>query len=265
MLVLLGVIPRDLVAFVRECYVNSSESVEEMMTTDHIRDLKAMISSHPLTMVAYLPENANAMMNVVNEATSEIVNLTRRVITDKRTAEAMGASIPSLVLYKGLESKTVYDGRYTSTEIRHWLLAEELPLIVPYTPFFSKKAFNKDLGVSVYILFFAPEQNPTSRSMEQRHILEKIALRYRGRIVVLHIPAENPRLLDYFGIREWQVPTIGLLAYEKGGNKKYRLTEEMSESSVIRLIEGYFHGELTPFLRSEEEPEEQTTPVLVEG
>ena len=101
--------------------------------------------------------------------------------------------------------------------------------------------------------------------MEQRHILEKIALRYRGRIVVLHIPAENPRLLDYFGIREWQVPTIGLLAYEKGGNKKYRLTEEMSESSVIRLIEGYFHGELTPFLRSEEEPEEQTTPVLVEG
>lgn len=117
---LLGVIPRDLVAFVRECYVNSSESVEEMMTTDHVRDLKAMISSHPLTMVAYLPENANAMMNVVNEATSEMVNLTRRVITDKRTAEAMGASIPSLVLYKGLESKTVYDGRYTSTEIRHW-------------------------------------------------------------------------------------------------------------------------------------------------
>lgn len=105
MLVLLGVIPRDLVAFVRECYVNSSESVEEMMTTDHIRDLKAMISSHPLTMVAYLPENANAMMNVVNEATSEIVNLTRRVITDKRTAEAMGASIPSLVLYKGLEAR----------------------------------------------------------------------------------------------------------------------------------------------------------------
>lgn len=234
------------------------------MTTDQMKDLESLISSHPLTLVAYLPENANVLTNMVNEATSEMVNLTRRIITDKRIADAMGASIPSLILYKGLDSKIIYDGHYTSSDIHHWLLVEELPLIVPYTPFFSKKIFSKELGNSLYVMFFAPEQNPNMRVMEQRRILEKIATRYRGRLVVIHIPAENPRLMDYFGIRERQVPTIGLVAYTKDGNKKYQLKEEMSESSAIRLIEGYFHGELTPFLRSEDEPEEQTAPVLVD-
>lgn len=260
---LLSVMTRELVSFARDSYFHSREEMEDSLAKEEVEVVKKTIASSSLALIVFIPESARVIQNAVDEAIHEMMNVTRRIVHNPKVAKTMNVPFPSIVMYKPSGDSVVYSGDYTIDAIRRWVLVEELPLIVPYTPFFSKKVFSKDLDMSLFILFFAAESNPDQKVMEYRSFLERIAGRYRGRLVILHIPAENPRLLDYFGVREWQVPTIGLLGYENGKNKKYMFREEMNESNVIRFVEQYFHGELQPFLRSEEEPERQTGVVLV--
>ena len=108
-------------------------------------------------------------------------------------------------------------------------------------------------------MFFAPEKNPG----EAVTPLEKVAAKYMGKLFIVHIPSENARLLDYFGLTTEQVPALAMADFAGDGMKKYLFEGEITEEAVFEFIDKFFEGKLTAYLKSEDIPTEQVGPVMV--
>ena len=92
---------------------------------------------------------------------------------------------------------------------------------------------------------------------------EKIAAAFMGKLFIVHIPSENARLLDYFGLTADQVPALSMADFSNDNMLKYMFDSEFTEEAITAFLNDFFEGKLTPFLKSEEVPEEQTEVVYV--
>ena len=209
--------------------------MQDSITESKLSDLRAKLQKYSQTIVAYCDDNSRDYIGALELAMQEVVNLTRIVISDREVALKMNVPFPSLVLYHTSGNGIVYHGALDKQEVLKWVL----------------------------VFFFAPEKNPGSKAQRYRAILEPIAEKYRGTLFVSHIPSENPRLLDYYGVRATQVPTIGLANFVGERMDKYAFSGEFTEQNIVRFIERFLKGELKPFLRSEEEPKTNEGPVYV--
>ena len=228
-----------------------------------VDELRKSISSHSSIVVAYCNDSSYDYVRVLDNALQDIVNLTRLLITDIAVAREMKAPFPGIVMYRDSGESATYQSDLSKDSLLRWVLIEELPLIVPYTVSFSRKMFDSRHGVHLQLLFFAPESGSDAKTLQYREVLERIARKYRGVLFVSHIPAENPRLLDYYGVRPWQVPTIGLANFVGRRMDKYYFEDEFSEETVTLFVDSFLKGTLRPVLRSEEEPKHNPGPVYV--
>lgn len=211
-------------------------------------------------VVVFYPESETRIVKMVDTAMSSVEKSKRITVSYPEVATIMEVPFPSIILYQK-DQKKQYKGELAVSSLRRWFLIEELPLIIPYTPTYSKKVFNKDLKMNDHIMFFAPSKETVLS--EATRVVENVAKQYRGRLVVLHIPSENHLLLDYFGVKEWEVPTIGIIHYGEGGQEKFLLKEKLSFENAINFIKKFYKGELTRIRRSEDEPVDNKGPVYV--
>lgn len=233
------------------------------MIDEKFSELQDNIKKYPKTIVVYCDDKSIDYIRALDLAMQEVVNLTRIVVHEPEVAKKMDVPFPSLVLYSPDGKGIVYHGALDQSAVLKWVLVADLPPIVPYTVSFTRRLFDKRHGINLQLFFFAPEKNPGVKAQRYRAILEPIAEKYRGILFVSHIPSENPRLLDYYGVRATQVPTIGLANFVGTRMDKYAFKDEFTEQNIIRFIERFLKGELKPFLRTEDEPETNEGPVYV--
>ena len=245
--------------FVETILNNSSETTSDKLFPDKASVIQDTINKGEYVVVLFYPETETYLLSLVDSAISEIEQTTRLHVFEKEVASILNVPYPSIILYQKTQEKKQFRGELSIESIRRWVLREELPLIVPYTPTFSKKIFHKDFAISAHVMLFVPSSLPEP----SKSIAERIAKTYYHQLIVLHIPAENHLLLDYFGVKEWELPTIGIVHYAKEGQKKYLLRQSFSFDNANAFIQQFFRGELSEILRSEEEPVDNRGPVYV--
>lgn len=238
---------------------NDNESASDKLFHDKASLIEQTIQKNEYVVVLFNAETNSFLLKMVDDAISEIEQTTRIHVYEKEVAAILGVPFPSIMFYHKNQEKKQYKGEMSVQSFRRWILLEELPLIVPYTPTYSKKVFDKHLTISVHVMLFAP----TSLPEQYKNPMERLATVYRNRIIVLHIPSENHLLLDYFGVKEWEVPTIGIVHYTDEGQKKYLLRQTLTFENANTFIQQFYKGELIQILRSEEEPVDNRGPVYV--
>lgn len=250
---------RDIVEFIETIItVDENQAVQSLMEKK-AASVQEGIAQGEFVIVVFYPESEAHILKMVDKAISEIENSRRISVVHKEVADLLDVPFPSIVLYQKGQEKKQYKGELSFASFHRWLLVEELPLIIPYTPTYSRKVFHKELKMDVHIMFFAPSSLP----QQSKLIVERIASHFRGRLVVLHIPSENHLLLDYFGVKEWEVPTIGIVHYHHETQKKYLLRDPLTYENALSFIQQFYKGGLTRIMRSEEEPVENRGPVYV--
>lgn len=251
---------RDIIDFIENIVSTDEETASNAIMQKRADDVMDNIRSSDFVVVVFYPQSETRIVKMVDTAMSSIEKSRRITVTYPEVASLMEVPFPSIVLYQK-DQKKQYKGELAVSSLRRWFLIEELPLIIPYTPTYSKKVFNKELKMNDHIMFFAPSKETVPS--EATRVVERIAKQYRGRMVVLHIPSENHLLLDYFGVKEWEVPTIGIIHYGEGDQEKFLLKEKLTFENAINFIKKFYKGELTRIRRSEEEPVENKGPVYV--
>ena len=227
-----------------------------------VNHVKEMLALRDFCILGFFEKEDDPRVKELDQAMYMVENISRIILTEKDIAENMGVPMPSIVFYEGVNKHYVYKGEMIQSEIRKWILVHKLPLIVPYSVENTKRIFNAENGVNLQMLFFTFSK-PSSWSTTVTTMVEHVAEKYRGKVIVIGMSAENSRLLGYYGVRKSEVLAILLTEKKDGVSRKYRLSTFRSEEQIIEFVEQGLKGQLSPYLRSEPEPPPSLSPVKV--
>lgn len=214
-------------------------------------DLETAIGAVDVAIVAFFKDNECDEFKSWYATMATLDDATAIYVTDAELAKEMGAEVPAVYLYKTLAHKLKFEGK--EAELKKWIILNELPLIVPFSQQYSRKLFSPEHGIKAQLMYFAPEKNIG----EAQTALENVAAKFQGKLFIVHIPSENARLLDYFGITAENVPALAMADFAGEGMDKYLFEGEMTEDRIADFANKFFEGKLSAYYKSEDIPEEQ--------
>lgn len=220
-------------------------------------DLETAIDAVEVAIVGYFKDTECEQYKQWYNVMAALDDVTAIYITDEAIAKEMKVEMPAIVMYKTLGYSIAFTGEMK--DLNKWVILNQLPLIVPFSQQYSRKLFSPEHGIKYQLMFFAPEKNPG----ELKPILEKVAAAFMGKLFIVHIPSENARLLDYFGLTSDMVPALSMADFSDDNMLKYMFDREFTEEAITGFLNDFFEGKLTPFLKSEDVPEAQTEVVYV--
>ncbi|KAI5776657.1 protein disulfide-isomerase [Geopyxis carbonaria] len=236
--------------------VKQSLPAVSILDKDALEDFK---KADKVVLVAYVASDdkeSNATYTAAAEALRD--NYLFGASNDAAVAEAEGVTAPALVLYKSFdEGKTVYDGKFTTDEIKEFAKVASTPLVGEVGP--ETYAGYMEAGVPLAYLFVDSDEVKEKLTAAVRPIAEK----YKGKInfatidaVAFGAHAQNLNL-------EQKWPAFAIQEVAKSQKYPFDQEKEITTEAIEKFAKDFLEGTLKPSIKSEAVPETQEGPVHV--
>jgi len=170
-------------------------------------------------------------------------------------ATKFGVTAPALVLVKKFdELRNDLTADITADSITTFVNGNKLPLVIEFSQEVAPKIFGGDITIHqlVFVDKTADHYEGTLAA------LKDAAEVHKGKMLSVIVPHTESRVMGFFGLEASDLPAAMLV--DMGGEgqmKKYRLEgAEVTADALKTQGEKFFAGDLKPFLKSAEVPEE---------
>jgi len=180
-------------------------------------------------------------------------------------ADAAVSGDNSVVLFKSFdEGRNDFDGSLNADEIKKFIHANQLALVTEFNQETAQKIFGGE--IKVHNLLFASRKSADFDSILAE--FKEAAKGSKGRTIFVLVNSdseENERVMEFFGLKKEDAPTVRLISLGSQDMNKYKPeTSEIKSASIAQFVEDYFAKKLRPHLLSAEIPEDwDTQPVKV--
>lgn len=163
------------------------------------------------------------------------------------------------------EGKAVYEGENDEAEIKKFLTAQSLPLIVEFNHESAQKIFGGEIK-SHLLMFVSKEAGHLEKYTDGA---KEVAKKFRNEVLFVTINADeedHKRILDFFGMEKEEVPSMRLIRLEEDMAKYKPENSELSADNILQFVQSYVDGKLKQHLLSQKLPEDwdkQPVKVLV--
>lgn len=171
----------------------------------------------------------------------------------------------SIILFKQFdEGKAVYEGESNEADIKKFLTAQSMPLIVEFNHESAQKIFGGE--IKSHLLMFVSKEAGHLKFAEDA---KEIAKKFRSEVLFVTINADeedHKRILDFFGMEKEEVPSMRLIRLEEDMAKYKPENSELSPENIESFVQTYLDGKLKQHLLSQKLPEDwdkQPVKVLV--
>jgi len=241
----------DIVAWVNK---QTGPPAKALATED---ELKGFIDSADVVLVGFFTDAEGVAAKAFLEAAAAIDGTACGIVTDAAVAATKDVKGDLVVLFKNFdEGRNDLPVEGLSVEIVNaHIAANALPLGVEFTQESAQKIFggeNKN-----HLLLFVSK---TSAEFEKIHADYKtVAATFKGQVLFIYVDvdnAENDRILEFFGLKKEDCPTIRLINLGEEMSKYKPEVVNLLPPSVTEFVQAYIDGKLKPFLMSEDVPED---------
>jgi len=159
------------------------------------------------------------------------------------------------LLKKFDEPKVVFGEKLSKKSLNDWLGIESIPLVSEFTQESAGKLFGGH--IKSHALLFVGKSHSDYSKMHEQFI--KVAKKFKGKLIFIHIDTDvedNTRILDFFGLKTDQLPTVRIVNLEQDLTKYKPSWDQFSESSMNQFAQDYLDKKLKPHLMSEEIPDD---------
>ncbi|XP_059165372.1 protein disulfide-isomerase-like [Physella acuta] len=159
-----------------------------------------------------------------------------------------------VVLFKKFdEGRNDFDGELKEDAIRAFITKNRLPLVIEFTQESAQKIFGGEVKNHI-LLFLKKEGND-----DVIQGFGEAAKEFKGKILFIYLDTaneDNSRIMEFFGLKEAEVPAVRLITLAEDMTK-YRPTAEGVDAATIKqFAQDFLDGKLKPHLMSEEIPED---------
>ncbi|KAG1693848.1 hypothetical protein DVH05_022768 [Phytophthora capsici] len=181
------------------------------------------------------------------------------------------AAVNKVVLYKKFdEGKVLYDGEFEKEALGEFVKGNSLPLVITFTQDKAPMIFGGEM--TEHVLAFVDTTKDYVSDIETA--LKTPAKENKGKLLHVIMPSTEKRIVDYFGLKDEEMPAI-MLVNMGGAMKKYgfdykaddfvaKIKDGLAEDLIV-FEKNYFEGKLTPQLKSAdpEDDSEEAVKVIV--
>ncbi|KAG5185005.1 protein disulfide isomerase [Tribonema minus] len=202
-------------------------------------------------VVGFFSDAASAGATTFSGVATGMDDFSFGLVTDAAVAKAFGASDNSVVVLKKYDegkAELSVTADTTGEEVTEFINVYSLRLFTRFSPESARSIFGG--SVNVHALFFAKEVEGDLLAT-----VTESATANRGKMLFVHIPPEEERVAEFFGIEEKDMPTM-VIADMQQGIKKYLFEGTLDKASITSFISDFQAGNLKPSLKSEEPADE---------
>ncbi|OQR89966.1 disulfide-isomerase [Thraustotheca clavata] len=229
----------------------SGPAVKVIDTAD---DLAKLQENNDVVVIAHIDAATGEQKDLL-EKVADSEDIAVIVATTDASVHADLKEAGSVVLLKKFDDKKVlYDGEFTKEKISDFIKEHHKPLVMTFSQDKASQIFGGE--VDVHLLVFSDETKDYHESILES-VTEAAAVT-KGKILHVVIPVSESRIVDYFGLKESDLPSM-VLVNMGAGMKKYpfptkaaELTEKLTTADLKSFESKYLAGDLKPTLKSAE-------------
>jgi len=159
-----------------------------------------------------------------------------------------------IVLYKKFdEGKNDFDGSMDESEIRTFIAANRLPLVIEFSQESAQKIFGGDIKNHM-LLFLKKEGNE-----DVLKGFEGVAAGFKGKILFVYLDTDNEdngRIMEFFGLKKEDTPAVRLITLAEDMTKFKPTASGVDADTVKQFAQDFMDGKLKPHLMSEDTPDD---------
>jgi len=205
----------------------------------------------------------------VLEKVADASDLAVVVASTKKDISDDAADVNKIVLFKKFdEGKNVYEGAFEQSAIAAFVSANAKPLVITFSQEKAPMIFGGD--VTEHVLVFADTTQDYIPALETA--LKVGAQENKGKLLHVIVPFTETRIVEYFGIKQEDLPSL-VLVNMGAGMKKYAFDYQGADlvaklesglgEDVAAFEKRYFAGEVVPTLKSAEPVDDSEEAVKV--
>lgn len=195
--------------------------------------------------------NARSFLSLAGDSEDDVYAIT----SADAVRTKLGVSEDTVVVLKSFDNKRsdlVIGAEFDASAVSEFVTAESVPLIREFTQESSRKIFKSPITKHALVFTKKSESHHESTISTATAVAQK----FKGKVLFVSVvaSADTQRVLDYFDIKDNQLPLIILADMNPAGGsmKKYPFTGAIEEEAVTSFFTDYFDGKLKPVLKSEE-------------
>lgn len=168
----------------------------------------------------------------------------------KKHLEVEGNGI--VLLKKFDEGKAIFDGEYDSETILKFVKKNRLPTVVEFSQETAQKVFSGDIKQHV-LMFISKSAEDFKAKLEE---FTKAAKNFREEFIFIYVNVdedENERILEFFGLKKEDCPTVRLIVLDEEFSKYKPESNDLSADVLSSFVEDFKSGKLSRHRMSEEE------------
>jgi len=161
-----------------------------------------------------------------------------------------------VVLFKDFdEKKNVFEDKYEAETLTKFIEANSMPSVVEFNHESAQKIFSG--AIKSHLLLFVSYKAEAYAA--QKELASKIAKDHKGQLLFVTVDTDeddHKRILEFFGIKEDELPGMRLIKLEEDMAKYKPATNDLDEASIRAFVQGFLDGSLKQHLLSEDVPED---------
>ncbi|XP_040829598.1 protein disulfide-isomerase A2 [Ochotona curzoniae] len=218
---------------------------------------RALIDAQDVVVIGFFQDLQDEDVATFLDLARDALDMTFGLTDSLQLFEKFGLTADTVVLFKKFD-----EGRAdfpVDTELgldlgdlSRFLVTHSMHLVTDFNSQTSPKIFAAK--ILNHLLLFINETLAAHR--ELRAGFTEAAPPFRGKVlfVVVDVAADNGHVLQYFGLKADEAPTLRLINMETNKKHAPAAREPITAASVTTFCEAVLHGQVQPYLLSQEVP-----------
>lgn len=207
-----------------------------------------------VVVIGFFKDHESDQAKAFIEVAASIDDLPFGITSDSDVFADNKVDEDKVVLFKKFdEGRNDYDGDYTADNLKTFIAANRLPLVIEFTQESAQKIFGGD--VKNHILMFLKKEG----NEETIKGFEGVAKSFKGKVLFIYLDTaneDNTRIMEFFGLKEEETPAVRLISLSDDMTKFKPEFSGVGTDDVAKFVQDFIDGKLKPHLMSEEVPED---------
>jgi protein disulfide-isomerase A1 len=219
-------------------------------------EAKKFIEDNKVAVIGFFKDQDSAEAKNFLEVAGTMDDVKFAITSEAAVFTANKVEKDGVVLFKAFdEGRNDYDGAAEADALSAFITANSLPLVIEFNHDTAQKIFSGE--VKNHLLLFVSQKSEDFPA--QKAVAAKIAADYKNKVLFVTVDADeedHKRILEFFGMKEDEVPGMRLIRLEEDMAKYRPESAALEEANIRKFVGDFLDGKLKQHLLSEEVPED---------